>query len=305
MLERRLALISAPFSGGAGIAGCELAPAALQEAGLARALRSAGRRVREEGLAMNDCGPAARATVPQLIDACRRVCDAVMMALTEGELPVVLGGDHSLAIGSLAGVTRNSHRHQRPLWVLWLDAHADFNTFATSPSGNVHGMPAAVACGLGDPRLLGLSDGAPWVDASRIRMIGVRAIDTGESELLHTRRVRVTPMDEVRGRGLTTLIDEVLTRVAAENGHLHVSIDVDVMDPAVAPGVGSPEPDGLEPDEMHAALRRIAASGLLGSLDVMELNPLKDRDGMTARLAVELVESVLGDRQVLRYARAL
>ncbi len=302
MSMRRIALIYAPFSGGSGVAGCELAPAALREAGLERKLQSAGRRASGVALDLRDCGTAAEATLEQLLVAYRRVSAAVMTALAGDELPVVLGGDHGLAIGSVAGVARHCRRSRRPLWVLWFDAHADFNTFATSPSGNVHGMPAAVVCGLGDPRLLALSGEAPWVTPARMRQIGVRAVDAGESELLRSHDVCVTGMLEVRRRGLTSVVEAVLAQVAADNGHLHVSLDIDAMDPAAAPGVDHPEPDGLAPDAMKAALRTIAASGLLGSVDVMELNPLRDSNGKTAQLAVELVGSLLGNSAETRLA---
>lgn len=305
MYRQHIALIQAPFSGGAGMPGCELAPSTLRRAGLGAALRTAGHWVRETGLELADCGCSGRATLPQLVAACQRTRAAVATALTNGELPVLIGGDHSLSIGSLAAVARHCRVHRRPLWVLWFDAHADFNTFATSPSGNVHGMPAAVSCGLGDPGLLALGDVVPMIDPARLALIGVRTIDAGEHELLQSTPVRLYEMTEVRRRGLVQLIEEVLHQVAAGGGHLHVSIDMDVMDPKVAPGVGSPEADGLALIEMQQAMQSIAASGQLASLDVMELNPRQDICGVTARLAIGLIEAVLDRSATIRSVSGL
>lgn len=300
MVGRHVALLYAPFSGGVGIAGCEAAPTALRLAGLGPSLRGTGHRVREQRLAMPRCDPDVHAAWPQLLHACRVVRAAVNDSLAGGELPVLVGGDHSLSIGSIAAVSRRCRMLKRPLWVLWLDAHADFNTFATTPTGNLHGMPAAVICGVGDKRLLGLGNERPMVEPSRVWMLGVRAIDTGEQALLQASAVRVYPMREVRRCGLDKLVEALLGQVATSGGHLHVSIDVDVMDPAAAPGVGSPEPDGVGLDAMRQGLQRIAASGLLGSLDVMELNPLLDSRGVTVRLTVGLIGSALGESQTFR-----
>lgn len=302
MYSQHITLIQAAFSGGAGISGCELAPSALRQAGLGNALRLTGHWVREAELDLTDCAPSGRAALPQLVTACQRVRTAVDAALAVGELPILVGGDHSLSIGSLAAVARHCAQRRRPLWVLWFDAHADFNTIVTSPSGNVHGMPVAAVCGLGDAALLAVGDRVPMVDPDHLYLLGVRAIDTVERELLQGSPVNVYTAQDARDHGLATLVEGVLRQVAASGGHLHVSLDIDVMDPLVAPGVGSPEAHGIEPQQMQQALQCIAQSGLLASLDVMELNPLQDFCGVTARLTVGLVETVVGRAATIRSA---
>jgi len=305
MYKRPIALVHAPFSGGAGIPGCELAPSALRMAGLSPRLRDAGLWVRDMRPDFTSCGPVGKAELREVVTACRRVGSAVAEALMSNELPILLGGDHSLSIGSIAAVSNHCRKLRQPLWILWFDAHADFNTPSTSPSGNVHGMPAAVVCGDGAPELLNLSRNYPMVSPERLHLVGVRTMDTGEEARVRESAANLLTMDQVHHQGLLCVVDSILEQVAASDGHLHLSFDVDAMDPVVAPGVGTPEKGGLGVDEMRRCLQRIEDSGLLGSLDVMEFNPLHDNYGVTARLVVDLLENLLGEPVAVSSAGAL
>jgi arginase len=227
---------------------------------------------------------------------CRAVRGATSAALEAGELPILLGGDHALAIGSIAAVADHCARIGRPLWVLWLDAHADFNTPVSSPSGNLHGMPAAVICGEGHPELLALGHDVPMVDPARLFQVGVRSVDAVEQTLVLERRLAVHDMRRIDEVGMRAVMGEVLETVAAIGGHLHVSLDVDFVDSGVAPGVGNPVPGGPTYREAQLCMEMIHDSGLLGSLDVVEVNPARDAHNGTAELAVELVESALAEQ---------
>ncbi len=305
MFKRRIALVHAPFSGGAGIPGCELAPSALRMAGLSPRLRNTGSVVHEVRPDLSACGPVGKADLQEVATACHRVSSAIAETLMNNELPILLGGDHSLSIGSIAAVSNQCRNRRQPLWILWFDAHADFNTPSTSPTGNVHGMPAAVICGDGAPELLSLARECPMVPPEHLHLMGVRTMDAGEEARVRESSVNLHTMDEVHRKGLPSLVDSVLEQVASGNGHLHVSFDVDAMDPTVAPGVGTPETNGIGAAEMRQCLQKIEASGLLGSLDVMEFNPLHDTHGVTARLVVDLLENVLGEPAAVSSAGVL
>ncbi|WP_246685712.1 arginase, partial [Methylobacterium sp. WL103] len=234
----------------------------------------------------------------------RALARRVEAALYAGDLPVVLGGDHSLSLGTVEGAMRHCARTGRPLFVLWLDAHADFNTPETSPSGNLHGMPLAALCG--EP---GLSDlfadpGRPALDPTRVHLFGLRSIDAGERALVAARNVEVTDMRHIDEFGVVAPLRRSLERVAAASGHLHVSFDIDFLDPGLAPAVGTTVPGGATFREAHLIMEMLHDSGLVGSLDVVELNPFLDERGRSARVLVELVASLFGlqrdrDREVV------
>jgi arginase len=228
----------------------------------------------------------------------RMLCRETYTATKSGRVPIVIGGDHSLSIGSVSGIARHCAEAGRELFVLWLDAHADFNTPATSPSGNMHGMSAAALCG--EPGLDGIFGNEPHglVDPKNLCIFGVRAIDRGERELLHARGVDVVDMRRLDEFGASALMRRFIERVRERNGVLHVSLDVDFLDPLLAPGVGTTVPGGATFREAHLIMEMLHDSALVGSLDVVELNPFLDERGKSALLLVDLVASLFG-RQIV------
>ena len=228
----------------------------------------------------------------------RLLCRETYAAMKSGRVPIVIGGDHSLSIGSVSGIARYCAEVGRELFVLWLDAHADFNTPATSPSGNMHGMSAAALCG--EPGLDGIFGDEPHgsVDPKNLCIFGVRAIDRGERELLHLRGVDVVDMRLLDEFGASALMRRFIERVQKRNGVLHVSLDVDFLDPALAPGVGTTVPGGATFREAHLIMEMLHDCAMVGSLDVVELNPFLDERGKSALLLVDLVASLFG-RQIV------
>ncbi|MCM2321931.1 MAG: arginase [Oligoflexia bacterium] len=301
--NRRVALIGAPTDIGAGHRGGSMGPEALRVAGIQHALASLGIHVIDQG---NVSGPPNPVLPPkdgyrhldEAVFWCERVRDAIYDSMKAGDFPVMLGGDHALAIGSVAGVSRYCAERNKPLVVFWLDAHADFNTPDSSPSGNIHGMPAAVLAGYGHPKLLNIGHTRPVLDASRIVQIGIRSVDAVEKIKVREGGVRVFDMRQVDEIGMRAVMEKALNFARAENAHLHVSFDVDFLDPMIAPGVGTTVSGGPNYREAQLCMEMIYDSGLLGSLDIVELNPAFDLHNKTAELAVELVESLFG-KQIL------
>ena len=292
--DRRVALIGAPFDLGSGGKGSASGPAALREARLADTLRRRGLRVVDRGdasgvintpgLTVDGCHHLA-----EVVTSCRAVREEVGRALAAGQVPLLLGGDHSLAMGSIAAIARHCAAQRRPLFVLWLDAHADFNTPESSPTGHVYGMPVAVATGEGHPDLLALGHASPMLDLHRVAQIGVRSVDPLEDVRIRDRRLRIYRMPEVRQRGMASVVAEALEPVRRAGGHLHVSLDIDFLDPEVAPGVGLAEPDGPNFSEAALCLSAVQATGLLGSFDLLELSPSHDPSGGTTARVIDLV----------------
>ncbi len=272
-----------------------MGPSAMRAAGLEERLRSLGYEVRDLG---NVESPEPEATalederarfLPEIKETCARVAALVADASTAGEIPLVLGGDHSVALGTLGGLAA-AHGAGG---VLWIDAHSDINTPETSPSGNVHGMALAAALGLGGSEFESDAWPLPAVAPERVALIGTRQLDEGERRLLREAGVRVYTMSEIDRIGIERAVRESLDRVAG-GGFVHVSFDMDVLDPVVAPGVGTPVRGGLTYREAHLALELVSESRLAGSLEVVEVNPILDRENTTALTAVELVASALG-----------
>jgi arginase len=223
--------------------------------------------------------------------ACERVAGLVARSAEQGLTPLVLGGDHSVAIGTLGGLARVHGTGG----VLWIDAHGDLNRPETSPSGNVHGMPLAVALGLAGPEFESDAWPLPAIDPSRLALVGIRSLDPAEVELLRSLDAQVYTMSDIDKLGVERAVRQALAHIAGP-GFVHVSLDMDALDPEVAPGVGTPVRGGLSYREAHLALELVAESGLAGSLEVVEVNPILDRENETAKLAVELVASALGAR---------
>ena len=302
---RRIALIGAACDAGAGARGAAMGPEALRVAGIVTSLKRLRHRVRDLGNLAGPVNPERAVEggyrhLPEVLAWCTLVRDAVHAALAAGELPIVMGGDHSLAIGSIAAVARHCAEQLKPLTVLWLDAHADFNVPASSPSGNLHGMPVAVITGHGPESLLALGRNRPMVAAERIIQVGVRSVDEIEKRLVVATDLTVYDMRQIDERRMRTVMAEALERAGRDDSHLHVSFDVDFLDPAIAPGVPTTVPGGPTYREAQLCMEMIHDSGLMGSLDIMELNPACDDGNRTATLAVELVESLFGEQILAR-----
>jgi arginase len=292
-----VALIGASLDLGAGRRGVDMGPSAIRYAGLDARIERLGRDVYDWG---NVEGAVPEATemgservrfLAPIKQACERVAHLVTRAVDEGLQPLVLGGDHSVAIGTLGGLARADGAGG----VLWLDAHGDLNRPATSPTGNVHGMPLAAALGLAGPEFESDAWRLPAVEAERVALVGVRSLDAAEAELIADTGVSVYTMSDVDRLGLERVVREALAKIAGP-GFVHVSLDMDALDPDIAPGVGTPVRGGLSYREAHLAMELVAESGLAGSLEVVEVNPILDRENETAKLAVELVASALGAR---------
>ena len=299
-----ISLIGAPTDIGAGHRGASMGPEALRVAGLETALRQRGLTVVDRG---NLGGPMNPWTAPDAgyrhlveVEAWnRQVMQAVRRELKAGCLPVLLGGDHCLAIGSITAVAQHCRDTGKRLLVLWLDAHADFNTSTITPSGNVHGMPVACLCGLGPRELTELGGSAPALTADRIRQIGIRSVDPGEKKLVRDHGLDIYDMRYIDEIGMKRVMEEALADIDA-NTHVHVSFDVDFLDPGIAPGVGTTIPGGPNYREAQLCMEMIADRGQIGSLDIMELNPAFDDHNRTAVLAVDLVESLFGKSTLMR-----
>ncbi len=297
-------LIGVPTDVGAGARGASMGPEALRVAGLAEALSARGRVVHDDG---NLSGPPnpwlppveGYRHLPEVLAWNVAVRDAMSHALRAGELPILMGGDHCLAIGSIAAVAAHCRRTGRRLRVLWFDAHADFNTSVITPSGNIHGMPVATLFGHGADALVHLSDQVPAITTAEIVQIGIRSVDPEEKRFVHEQGLEVYDMRSIDELGMRTVMESALAGVD-ETTHLHVSFDVDFLDPEIAPGVGTTVPGGPTYREAQLCMEMIADTGRLGSLDVMELNPAFDVKNRTARLAVDLIESLFGKSTLMR-----
>jgi arginase len=299
-----VSLIGAPTDIGAGHLGARLGPEALRIAGLPQALAARGIDVADRGNLDGPRNPwqppaAGYRHLPEVAAWNRAVMDAVLAELRGNRMPILLGGDHCLGLGSITAVAQHCRETGRKLRVLWLDAHADFNTSDVTPSGNVHGMPVACLCGLGPRELTHLGGDAPAIRPEDIRQIGIRSVDEGEKRLVKEYGLDVYDMRYIDEVGMKRAMEEALDGVD-ENTHLHVSFDVDFLDPSIAPGVGTTVPGGPSYREAQLVMEMIADSGRLASLDIMELNPVIDTRNLTAEVAVDLVESLFGKSTLMR-----
>ncbi|GAC1453652.1 MAG: arginase [Ktedonobacterales bacterium] len=291
-----ISLLGVPMDLGADRRGVDMGPSAIRYAGLADKLRALGHQVTNlEAVPVPD--PETRAPgdarvkyLDAIIAVATQTAQRVADQLARGALPIILGGDHSISLGSVSGaaIARGT------IGLIWIDAHGDFNTAETSPSGNIHGMILASLAGLGDPRLVHAAGKGPHVDPHRIAIIGARDLDVEEKKLLRTAGVQVYTMADLDRRGMAEVAREAIARVSDGADGLHVSFDVDAVDPREAPGVGTPVAGGITYREAHLAMELVAESGRLTSLDVVEVNPILDRENRTAILAAELVLSAVG-----------
>lgn len=294
-----ISIIGVPMDLGGRRRGTDMGPSAIRYAGLHRELERLGHRVADMGDVPVPIRETCRAGdekakfLSEIVAVCEQVSVLVERSLAQGRFPVVIGGDHSVAVGTVGGAVK----HLDEVGVIWMDAHGDFNTADSSPSGNVHGMPLAALVGLGPGPLVNCCAKAPKVKAENVVLLGVRELDPGERELLKEAGVVVLTMREIDEKGIATMTRRALA-IAGGNGvrPVHLSMDMDVIDPAYAPGVGSPESGGLTYREAHLALEIMAESGIVRSVELTEVNPIFDLENHTAVLAVELIGSVLGKR---------
>ncbi len=306
--KRPLTLIGVPLEEGSGRGGAAMGPAALRIAGIRTALSDLGYPVSDRG----DLRPTLADDLPEMARALnlkrvggfiRDLEQATYEAASGGAIPILLGGDHSLSMGSVSGMARHAAEIGRPLFVLWLDAHSDFNSPETSPSGNIHGMPVAYFCGKAEFAPI-LDKDRPFVDPRNVYQVGIRSVDPEERELVRANAVNVHDMRAIDENGVAAILRTILEKVSAANGLLHVSFDVDFLDPDVAPGVGTTVPGGATFREAHLIMEMICDSGLVSSLDLVELNPFLDDRGKSARVLVEMTASLFGRRIFDRPTRA-
>lgn len=301
---RTVTLIGAPTDVGANDRGASMGPEALRVAGLEAALVGRGLEVIDRG---NLSGPRnpflprlnGYRHLAEVVQWNRRVHEAVHADLMLGSLPILLGGDHCLSIGSISAVARYCRENHKKLRVLWLDAHADFNISELSPTGNIHGMPVACLCGFGPEELTSIGGKIPALRPEWIREIGIRSVDAGEQRFVHDHHLEVFDMRYIDEVGVRQTMEAALADLDSDT-HLHVSFDVDFLDPEIAPGVGTTVPGGPTYREAQLCMEMIADAGLMGSLDIMELNPAMDVHNKTAKLAVDLVESLFGKSTLVR-----
>ena len=299
-----VSLIGVPTDVGAGHRGALLGPDALRIAGIVEALSARGVDIVDRG---NVAGPANPWQPPvegyrhlgEVVAWNRAAMDAVAAELAQGRLPIMVGGDHCLGIGSITAVARHCRDTGKKLRVLWLDAHADFNTSDVTPSGNIHGMPVACLCGIGPRELVELGGSAPAITPAQVRQVGIRSVDEGEKKLVKEHGLDVYDMRHIDEVGMRRTMEEALSGMDADT-HLHVSFDVDFLDPSIAPGVGTTVPGGPNYREAQLVMEMIADSGRMGSLDIVELNPLLDNCNQTAKVSVDLVESLFGKSTLMR-----
>jgi len=295
-----LALLSVSIDLGAGRRGVDMGPSALRIAGLVPGLEALGYSVRELGT-VNASGPEltppgeSRARyLPEILEVCSRSHDLLVQAMEEGLFPLVLGGDHSLSMGTATAVADVHRKRGEQVGLIWVDAHTDMNTPEITPSGNIHGMSLSVLTGKGPRELLELADGVPAVDPAHVSVIGAREVDPREREAVRASGIRVFTMSEVDERGLAVCVNEAIERATRGTAGFHVSFDLDVIDPMAAPGVGTPVPGGINYREAHLICEKMARSGQLLGFELVELNPVLDLSNRTAQLGVGLVESALG-----------
>jgi len=301
---RTASLIGAPTDVGASDRGASMGPEALRVAGLNEALAQWGFNVLDCGNVSGPPNPGLISVngyrnLPEVAAWNREVHHAVYRELSQERLPILLGGDHSLSVGSISAVARHCRERNQPLRVLWLDAHADFNTRELSPTGSLHGMPVSALCGFGPQELIQIGGKTPAISPQWVRQIGIRSVDKGERRFLHEQELAVFDMRYIDEIGVRKIMELALQDMDA-NTHLHVSFDVDFLDPEIAPGVGTTVPGGLSYREAQLCMEMLADSGRVASLDIMELNPALDVHNKTAVLAVDLTESLFGKSTLMR-----
>lgn len=299
----RIDVLGIATASGASVRGCGMGPEALRVAGLIEALIDLGHEVADHGdLRRQHGGPSTNPASWRLpderkadvLDLAARASEAGLQILDNGNFPLFVGGDHSIAMGTVSAVARHCLPKGKPVHVVWIDAHADYNTPETSPSGNLHGMPLALLCGESEFDDSFRGDWLGRIDPRNVTIFGARSVDRDERKLVQARGVEVIDMRKIDQLGVVAAIGKVIDKARAAGAHLHVSFDVDSLDPAIAPGGGTLVPGGLSYREAHLIMELLHDSGVVGSLDVVELNPFLDHGGKSATLMVDLVASLFG-----------
>jgi arginase len=302
MPRSHIAILGAPLDLGQDRRGVDMGPSAVRVANLYKRVASLGYEVEDLGnvpVEQPESLPAGADNakyLAQIAATCRKLALTVEKALGEGKSPLVLGGDHSIAVGTVAGVTRHFRKQTQKIGLLWIDAHADMNTPETSPSGNVHGMPLACCIGMGPPELTTLLGPAPKVHASKVAIVGLRDVDALEKPHVRESGVKAFTMRDIDERGLRAVMDDAIRIVCDGTAGFHLSLDMDFVDPQYAPGVGTPVRGGATYREAHLAMEMLCDSGRMLSMEVVEINPVIDEVNRTADLGVELIMSALGKR---------
>jgi arginase len=303
MKQSRIAIIGAPLDLGQGRRGVDMGPSALRVAGLGKRLAALGYEIADLGNiavaqaeSLPDAGPREARYLKQIAESCARLGGLVSESLADGPAPLVLGGDHSIAVGTVAGVAHFFRQSGQKIGLLWIDAHADMNTPESSPSGNVHGMPLACCVGRGPDALVNLLGFSPKVDAANVALIGIRDVDEVERGTVRGTGVRAFTMRDIDERGMRAVMDEAIGIACNSTAGFHLSLDMDFVDPQYAPGVGTPVRGGATYREAHLAMELICDSGRMVSAEVVEVNPAIDEVNRTADLAVELILSALGKK---------
>ncbi len=299
-----VSVFGVPTDIGASRRGASMGPEALRVAGFVEAIAERGIDVRDLGDVHGPRNPTSAPVdgyrhLEEVVAWNRAVFDMSTRELQAGRMPILLGGDHCLGIGSIAAVAAHCRATGKKLRVLWLDAHADFNTREITPSGNIHGMPVACLCGLGPEALTTLGGAKPAITPDEVRQIGIRSVDPGEKKLVQEHGLDIYDMRYIDEVGMRRAMEEALEGVD-ENTHLHVSFDVDMLDPSIAPGTGTRVPGGINYREAQLIMEMVADTGRMGSLDLVEVNPALDKRNATAKLAVDLVESLFGKSTLMR-----
>ena len=302
MQHSHIAIIGAPLDLGQDRRGVDMGPSAIRVANLNKRLEKLGYHPADLGNVPVDQpeslpeGPARAKYLPQIALACKRLASMVDGALAKNQVPLVLGGDHSVAVGTVAGVSRHFRRKKQEIGLIWVDAHADMNTPETSPSGNVHGMPLACCVGVGPSELVNLLGYAPKVNPRKTVLVGLRDVDILERGQVRQTGVRAFTMRDIDERGLRSVMDEALRIATDDTAGFHLSLDMDWIDPQFAPGVGTPVRGGATYREAHLAMETICDNGHMLSMEVVEVNPVIDEINRTADLAVEMILSAMGKK---------
>jgi arginase len=302
MAKRRVDLIGVPLDLGAGRRGVDMGPSAFRVADVDERVRRLGHDVEDWGdlpvkiPETQTPGDPRLKYLREIVEVCERLRDRVVKSLESSGVPVVLGGDHSVAIGTIAGLARHFHALRQKVGLVWFDAHADANSAETSPTGNIHGMPLAVALGIGAPSLVNLAGHSPMVDGARAALVGIRDVDATERANVRASGIGAFTMRDLDERGMRAVMEEAIKRATSGTAGIHVSFDMDAMDPDFAPGVGTPVPGGISYREAHLAMEMLADTGRVVSAEFVETNPVLDHRNGTAALGVELLSSLLGKK---------
>ena len=295
-------LLGVPMDLGSGRRGVDMGPSAIRIAGVADRLMELGHKVVDEGdiviknMEELKVGHERARYLGEIARAAAVIARKIERIMGLGHFPLVLGGDHSIAVGTVSGIAAHAQRQDQRVGLLWIDAHGDINTPETSPSGNIHGMPLAALLGFGADELIGVAGPPPKVHPANVALVGIRSLDAGEKKRLKETGVQVHTMSDIDRHGVHRVMQKALARVTDGTDYVHVSFDLDAVDPTVAPGVGTPVKGGLDYREAHLIMEVLADAGVMTSLEMVEVNPILDQGNTSAAFAVELVQSAFGKK---------